>query len=86
MYLFDENEFQNTLILSQTFSPEQSSLDETCFKKSIGGSCQRVASDGVKPGSARLRLEPKNRLSLIGSTEKNSGLKSLLFLDLQSAF
>jgi hypothetical protein len=47
-------------------------------------------SDGVKPGSARLRLEPKflllleklepkNQQSLIGSTEKNSGLKSLIF-------
>jgi hypothetical protein len=56
-----------------------------------------ATSDGVKPGSARLRLkpnffllleklEPKNQLSLIGSTEKNSGLKSLIFHDLQSAF
>jgi hypothetical protein len=32
------------------------------------------------------KLEPKNQLSLIGSTEKNSGLKSLIFHDLQSAF
>jgi hypothetical protein len=32
------------------------------------------------------KLKPKNRLSLIGSTEKNSGLKSLIFHDLQSAF
>jgi hypothetical protein len=43
-------------------------------------------------GSSRIflllleKLEPKNRLSLIGSTEKNSGLKSLIFHDLQSAF
>jgi hypothetical protein len=44
-----------------------------------------VSSDGVKPGSAQARaeffllllekLEPKNQQSLIGSTEKNSGLK-----------
>jgi hypothetical protein len=32
------------------------------------------------------KIEPKNQLSLIGSTEKNSGLKSLIFHDLQSAF
>jgi hypothetical protein len=43
-------------------------------------------------GSSRIflllleKLEPKNRLSLIGSTEKKSGLKSLIFHDLQSAF
>jgi hypothetical protein len=43
-------------------------------------------------GSSRIflllleKLEPKNRLSLIGSTEKKSGLKSLKFHDLQSAF
>jgi hypothetical protein len=48
-----------------------------------------VSSDGVKPGSAQARaeffllllekLEPKNQQSLIGSTEKNSGLKRLIF-------
>jgi hypothetical protein len=43
-------------------------------------------------GSSRIflllleKLEPKNQLSLIGSTEKKSGLKSLIFYDLQSAF
>jgi hypothetical protein len=53
---------------------------------------QDRVSDGVKVGLARLgsgssrnflllleKLEPKNQQRLIGSTEKKSGLKSLIF-------